>query len=373
MKNIIKTDILIVGGGIAGLWLLNLLRQKGFSVVLLESDALGSGQTGKSQGIIHGGMKYALQGLLTPAAKAIAHMPTVWKQCLQGQGEINLSQVPVLSAKQYLWSTASLGSKLAGLVAGITLQSDAQRLKKADFPEVFKHPDFNGQVTALDEMVIDVHALLCELAKPHFSSMFKLEYPNAIQIDAQKTIFTAGSGNALLTEQVKMQKRPLHMVIVKHDYDLPVYAHCLGASSVPRMTITTHKAHDGKAIWYLGGQIAEDGVKLNSKEQIQKAKTELQDLFPWIDFSKAAFASFFVDRAEPFQEKGGKPDTCFMKVIENNIIAWPTKLVLAPQLAHDIMDYLAEANITPKNDDLSALNNYPKPAIATPIWDQLLF
>src|SRR5580700_5954967 len=120
MKNTIKTDILIVGGGIAGLWLLNLLKKRGFSVVLLESDALGSGQTGKSQGIIHGGMKYALQGILTPAAKAMSHMPTVWKQCLEGHGEINLSQVPILSSKQYLWSTASLGSKLASFVAGMT-------------------------------------------------------------------------------------------------------------------------------------------------------------------------------------------------------------------------------------------------------------
>lgn len=372
MKNIVKTDILIVGGGIAGLWLLNILKKRGFSVVLLESEALGSGQTGKSQGIIHGGMKYALQGILTPSAKAISHMPTVWKQCLQGQGEINLSQVPVLSSKQYLWSTASLGSKLAGFVAGMTLKSNVHRLKKMDYPAIFQHPDFNGQVTALDEIIIDVHALLNELAKPHLDCIFKMEYTKDICIHAQKTIFTAGNGNALLTDQVKMQKRPLHMVVVKHGHDLPIYAHCLGISSVPRITITTHKAHDGKTIWYLGGQIAEDGVKLNAEEQIQTAKTELQNLFSWIDFSEASFASFFVDRAENFQENGGKPDSCFMKEIENTITAWPTKLVLAPQLANDIIAYLDKSNITPKDYNLSALNDYPKPAVATPIWDQLL-
>ena len=69
------TDIVIFGGGIAGLWLLNRLRQQGYDVILLESDALGGGQSLASQGIIHGGLKYALNGVLSPASSAIAQMP----------------------------------------------------------------------------------------------------------------------------------------------------------------------------------------------------------------------------------------------------------------------------------------------------------
>ncbi|HCC44093.1 MAG TPA: FAD-binding oxidoreductase, partial [Gammaproteobacteria bacterium] len=53
-----KIDIAILGGGIAGLWLLNLLVSRGYSVVLLEKEALGAGQTIASQGMIHGGVKY---------------------------------------------------------------------------------------------------------------------------------------------------------------------------------------------------------------------------------------------------------------------------------------------------------------------------
>ena len=59
MNNTIQTDIAIIGGGIAGLWLLNRLRDQGFCAILFESDAIGAGQTGVAQGIIHGGMKYA--------------------------------------------------------------------------------------------------------------------------------------------------------------------------------------------------------------------------------------------------------------------------------------------------------------------------
>ena len=62
-NNILRVDIAIIGGGIAGLWMLSRLRKRGYSALLIESEALGSGQTICSQGIIHGGVKYSLQGL----------------------------------------------------------------------------------------------------------------------------------------------------------------------------------------------------------------------------------------------------------------------------------------------------------------------
>src|SRR3990167_10238354 len=100
----VTTDITIFGGGIAGLWLHNRLCAKGYSVILLETHALGAGQTIQSQGIIHGGLKYALQGVMTSAAQAMATVPLIWKDCLTGVGEINLQAVPILSKQQYLWT-----------------------------------------------------------------------------------------------------------------------------------------------------------------------------------------------------------------------------------------------------------------------------
>lgn len=400
MKKMVEVDIAIIGGGVAGLWLLNRLRQLGLSVILLESNTLGGQQTSKSQGIIHGGMKYALQGILTPAAQAIAEMPTIWKNCLQGNGEINLSNVPILSAKQYLWSTGSIASKIAGFFAGVTLKSETNTLNKESFPEIFQHPQFQGQVYSLDEIVLDTHTLICELMKPHQEVIFKIDpmHENQFELDfsdrlvsmkiqaepmdslrvkAQKYIFTAGSGNELLLKKlrhnvVEMQRRPLHMVIMKHDFNFPVYAHCLGLGSTPRITITTHRSHDGKYVWYLGGQISEEGVKRNSEEQIQLTKKELQNLFSWLDFSKAQFASFFIDRAENQQPGGSRPDSCYMKEIENMIIAWPTKLAFAPQLAKEIVQCITNASIQPCIADIRELRAWPIPAIATPIWDQLL-
>ncbi len=400
MNKVVQTDIAIIGGGIAGLWLLNRLRQAGLSVILLESGSLGGGQTHKAQGIIHGGMKYALHGQNNSAAQAIANMPSIWKDCLQGIGEIDLSNVPVLSNQQYLWSTGSLTSKVAGFLANLALKSHTESLSKNNFPDIFKHPQFQGQVYSLDETVIDVYALLRELMMPNQDIIFKidpmeenqLEFDDndrlvsleihaapmqTVQVNAKKYIFTAGGGNELILKKLKhhtlaAQRRPLHMVIVKHDLEYPLYAHCLGLGATPRLTITTHKAHDGKSIWYLGGQIAEEGIKLSAEEQTQVAKKELKELFPWLDFSNAEFASFYVDRAENSQPNGHRPDSCYLQEIENMIVAWPTKLAFAPLLAAEIMQCLVNNNIEPCIADLRELRAWPIPALAKPIWDKLL-
>ena len=59
-----RVDVLIFGGGGAGLWLLDELHRAGHRVMLAECDALGAGQTVASQGIIHGGLKYTLPGAM---------------------------------------------------------------------------------------------------------------------------------------------------------------------------------------------------------------------------------------------------------------------------------------------------------------------
>ncbi|CAM5402359.1 hypothetical protein SSTU70S_03680 [Stutzerimonas stutzeri] len=69
MSESFSTDVLIVGGGVAGLWLNARLRRLGFATLLVDKGALGGGQSVKSQGIIHGGTKYALHGALTGASK----------------------------------------------------------------------------------------------------------------------------------------------------------------------------------------------------------------------------------------------------------------------------------------------------------------
>ena len=394
MQNTATADIVIFGGGIAGLWLLHRLRQSGFSAILFESHTLGGGQTHKAQGIIHGGMKYALQGKFTNEVTTMSDMPSVWRACLQGKGEIDLSAVPILSSEQYLWSPSKFASKLTGFLASAALTSKVTSMPKAKYPIVFQHAKFKGEVFSLDELVIDVPAVVRELARANNDGVFKIEslHENDLELDeqgrlqsvtvshaghrvvihAQRFIFTAGAGNDVIIKklnlpEIAMQLRPLHMVMVKTPFRYPLYAHCLGLGPRPRITITTHYMQDDSVIWYLGGLIAEEGVNRDSETQIKATRNELHALFPWLDFSSAEFSTFMIDRAEPLQKSGLKPDSSFSKVIQNVTIAWPTKLALAPKLAAEI---IANIRCTPKGMDSRALRAWPMPTLAQPVWEE---
>lgn len=150
-QKIIKINTLIFGGGVAGLWLLNKLKQENLSALLLENKALGSGQTICSQGIIHSGVKYALTGKLTKSSQAIKNMPERWQRCLEGEGEIDLASVTVLSESQLMWSAGSLGADLTTFFASKSLASRVCKLEKDHLPEIFADSEFKGSVYQLNE------------------------------------------------------------------------------------------------------------------------------------------------------------------------------------------------------------------------------
>ena len=71
-------SVAIVGGGIAGVWLLRILSDLGINAWLFEAEGLGAGQTLASQGMIHGGLKYQLHAGRDGLGESLAHMPDFW-------------------------------------------------------------------------------------------------------------------------------------------------------------------------------------------------------------------------------------------------------------------------------------------------------
>jgi glycerol-3-phosphate dehydrogenase len=394
MTNTVKTDIAILGGGIAGLWLANVLSQRGYSCVLLETNTLGGQQTLLSQGIIHGGLKYALGGTLSNESEAIAGMPDRWRDNIAGNGGINLNAVRVLSDTQYLWSAGSVASRFASFFASKMLRGRIEKLKFNDYPPALKNERFKGTVYRMDDLVIDTPSLLRTLMAPiadnilHFdNSQDSIEWRDSgihairvgdTRIEPSVSILAAGAGNAALLDaahahglanDINAQIRPLHMLVVKHTLDFPFYAHCIGASNKPRLTVTTHALGDDAHVWYLGGDIAERGVDMSEAELIAAGKKELAQLFPWIDFSAAEFAGVRIDRAEPAQNALAKPDNAFAQRDKNLIVSWPTKLTLAPDLGDRVTALLAD--LPPSHDTITLDPQLPRATLGKPAWQDL--
>jgi FAD dependent oxidoreductase len=370
----LEVDVLIFGGGVAGLWLLDDRCAAGVSCLLLEADALGAGQTVASQGIIHGGLKYTLDGLFNPSAEAIRQMPGVWRACLAGQRRPNLSATPVRSPCCYLWRTASIKSRLGmvgakkGLVvAPVAVADDERPAALAGCP---------GDVLRLDEQVISPAGFLADLGGQHAEHILKIDAAHGVSFDCptpgrvqtialkhgsetlklrpRYVVFTAGEGNAEMRRRVglpddAMQRRPLHVAMVRGD--LPeLFGHCVDGAKT-RVTVTSDRDSVGRTVWQLGGQVTEDGVNMSPSELIAHARKELQACLPGLELSGAAdlnfrggleWATFRIDRAEPATADGRRPADAFAKLEGNVITAWPTKLALAPQLAQRVRELMPD-------------------------------
>jgi glycerol-3-phosphate dehydrogenase len=395
MTNGFSVDVLIVGGGIAGLWLLAELRSQGVNA-LLATDELGKGQTIASQGIIHGGTKYALTGKLTGATLAIGDMPRLWRAALNGEGAVDLSKVKVLAESQLLWTSGGIGSRMTGFFASKAMKSRMEAVPHDAYPDLFRHPDFHGGLYRLDEPVLDVPSLLASLREQFSGALMQVDItqshlslrdgqyyyaarlPDGTEIDvvAQQIVLTAGAGNeALLAsttlsqrELPVMQRRPLQMVLLRGDLPM-IYAHALGMSDKPRATITSHRDAQGRTVWYIGGQPAEQGVGKPAADVIAATRHELADLLPWVDFSGMEWATWHVERAEGSQPDGSRPDQPVFRHIANVTAAWPTKLAFAPMLAARLQSELGVA----KSGAAQPAEALPTPPVATSIWDSLNF
>ncbi|MAT14676.1 MAG: FAD-dependent oxidoreductase [Planctomyces sp.] len=388
-------QVVLFGGGIAGLWLLDELTSRGYSALLLEARGLGSGQTIASQGIIHGGLKYTLQGMLTRSAAEIREMPGIWKACLAGTRTPDLSPTPLRSEFCYLWRTESLRSRLGMIGARAGLRVAPTSLDETERPDVLQHCP--GTVARLDEQVLSPAGLMESFLKQHRDRLLKIDAEKGLEFDLsasgeitrirlteeqtdsqlnlvpEQVVFTAGKGNIHLRQRCGLsttvgQTRPLHMVVVRGN--LPwLNGHCVDGAKT-RVTISSEQTSDGQTLWQLGGQIAELGVNMSREEVLAFAAVELKAAIPGLDLNDTEWSSYRVDRAEPVTGDGKRPDHAFFLRDDNIWTAWPTKLALAPQLADHLLTALSPLlTANQPIDGADLLTRWPRPPIADYPWE----
>jgi len=388
-KAVIPLDCIIFGGGVAGLFALDKCLSRGIHAVLLESESLGTGQTIDSQGIIHGGLKYAITGVDSNSAMAIKEMPIVWRRCLAGESMPDLTNVVIRSEYCYIWRTDSLRSKLGWLAAKLALRIKPKILDSDELPEALQ--GINSSVARLDEQVIEPRSLLevfshklnrhllqtveggVEVSRLDDGWLVQLLNPETghpLDLIAKKIVLTAGHGNQGLREVFGLeakqtQKRPLHMVMARGE--LPILnGHCIDGSKT-RVTITTTQDHAGRSVWQIGGQLAEKGVHQSPQELLCYAADELRAVLPHVNFDQTEFTTYKTSRAEQ-NLHGSRPND--ISILEENdvLTCWPTKLAFAPRLAEEIANRIGN---TSQDDDteVSLFAAWPSPSVALPPWE----
>lgn len=309
-RRTLSVDVAIVGGGISGLWLANLLDGRGLSVVICEARGVGGVQTLASQGIVHGGAKYGLEGT-SPLAGALKEMPHRWRACLGGTGEVDLRGVGVLAEK-------------------IDIRIADETIEVTDF-------------------VLDVPSLVRRLARPiahriiattvspeslvsDGSGVKRIELGTRT-IHARAYVLAAGAGNRTLAQQagfhVPIQHRPLRQTIVRSRRPARTYAHWMSSprDTEPTLTVTSHGS-----LLSVGGAVADAGASRDEAAQIVLVKNLLRQAFPGVDVEGAAFETFAAVRAEPDSNAIRDLPDAYVARHGNCLLCLPVKLSLAPRL-----------------------------------------
>lgn len=387
-----KHDTVILGGGVAAMWTANVLKSAGQSVLVLTNAPLGSGQSLAAQGVIHGGLKYAVGGKLTDSSEALAGMPSRWLAAMRGEGPVDLRGAKLLSDHQLMWSLPNVVSQVVSFFGSKALRGRSAAIAREDYPSVFDTPDYKGRLFRIDEPVVDPVSILRELARGVSDETYLVEWgKNArletsngqidsitvtgadgqiVEVRAGTYLLAAGAGNGELLETLgitdpAMQRRPLHQVIVRKAGLPDFYSVCVGTGPKPPLVSTTHVDSAGRTVWYLGGDLAEqEGVARSEAEQIAFTQALLARLMPWIDLTGAEWFTWRGDRAEPLTGTGDRPPGAYCRRVGKVLVAWPTKLALAPDLAEQVLRETTKQSGT-STDPLPL----PHPPLGKPPWD----
>lgn len=384
-----RVDVLIFGGGAAGLWCLDRFRRAGYHAILLEAKALGSGQTIQAQGIIHGGGKYALRAVRDFAAvQTTSAMPERWRRSLSGLSEPNLTGARILSERCYLWLPR--GSSIAWLQSWGFMSVLAKVDLLATRPEIVdwsKWPQaLSGSAVAvysLAEPVISTGSLLQALSARHQNLILSYDTSSVrftgaeveiagVAIRPRAMVLTAGAGNAELLNKLGvdggiMQRRPLGMVLLKGNLP-PLFGHCIVGGKT-RLTITAA----AQGIWQVGGEIAE---QLADEENIQrgceKAMQEIRRCLTGLDFSGIEVSFYRAVRAEARTGNHRRPSGVHVSTVASGIVvAWPTKLSLVPVLADEVFQLVTIGLQQPAGYDAAPLPPWPSPPLARYPWEEV--
>jgi glycerol-3-phosphate dehydrogenase len=357
-----SADAIVIGGGCAGLFILDALVEAGVDALLVDANPLGTGQTTSSQGILHAGVKYALSGAAGDDAVEASEAAALWSEMLRGGGGNDLRGVRVLADHCWLWRSASWAGVAGMLGARLALRTAPVAVTESERPPWLR--GVKGDVLKLGETVIDPRSLLQVLASRHTARIVRADVraiahtPGGASITiggtredcvgADAVILAAGAGNerlsALAGAPEPMQRRPLRQLMIRGALPM-VFGHCIDGART-RVTITSDRMLDGTVVWHVGGQIAEDGVHMEPRDFIRHGLAEVVSALPGVEIASCEVGEYLVDRAEPKTKDGRRPPRAFAKWRGPICTVWPIKLVLAPLLARAVCDRLRGRSTT---------------------------
>jgi RNA polymerase sigma factor (sigma-70 family) len=364
----IDVDVLIIGGGAMGLFVANDLARRGYSVLVLEIDRLGGGQTCHSHLYIHGGHVYREAALVNGLKVAFGLFQT-W---LAAHPEVERAWMPSIIAYRNrrlaqqrvdFWHSVGLHSSPVSTLPSVITGGDIQVAYET--PEIA----IRGQslICALSTPIGDAIGRATTTGFSVDSASGRIERVTAVApkgdeivFHPRAVIFAAGDGNQALLDAVAaagggraagtstaQQIRLSHMLAVKGPRDI-----------LPPLTGVFHVSHalfivtrlvGSEVVWLVSD---ERGPRVPSLSAVPDSAAQwlpgidqaLRELAPTV-FTRAdvrrrlSWLCYQAPKAEARTSDGRIPQGPRIEQFgfSNLWVAWPTKLTLAPAASRELV------------------------------------
>ena len=325
-----RVDYLIIGDGLSGLMLLNRILQDKLGSVLLISSVThnqtlrdSNSQSFWSQGIVHRGYKYSLEGEDLPAFEKHAD-----KFTQEVSSAIDLPDFTVSKKVKVLADSASSLPVTARTSSGRYLNKE---IKVGSFPELVI--DAWGVCNAL-RLKLRKHIYAADIKKIQHKngSVSSIELSKTQVVKPSHVFMCAGRNNGYIWHNMmKMPKpdiqqlRPLIVGEAKHSDFFNLNAHILFKKKWC-MTITSSENAVGAFTWRFGGPLYDSGLPLK-KVQLKTEKI----LKHFFDISNPSMGMGVISRAEKNAD-GARILSPRRFKLGNVTIGWPVKMVMIPAL-----------------------------------------
>jgi glycine/D-amino acid oxidase-like deaminating enzyme len=339
MKSI-RVDVCVVGGGVCGLYVENILRKSGYSVVVVQKGPWGEGQSALSQGIFHRGYKYLDKNSEGTFRRNLAESSELWQSFLmRPENGFGLSHDDFRSIDYLFFDEQqppcdiqpfrSLGftgqhqiSDEAQLEPALLIQKLSSKLTAGISTKQGARVEKEGRHTTVVIPEIGIRI------EPSFTVLAAGEPGIAI--------FNAVTGQALLSKQ-----RPLVQVSMA-GMNFPLSAHIFQKEPRPELTITSVQ-QDGSWTWFIGGGAAET---TDPSTAVERATEKLKLFFTNLSLGKVL--THEIIRQELYDGSSDVSSDFRILMSDDIALCLPTKATLVPLLANSLLEKIGTV-VAPKH------------------------
>lgn len=357
-----RTDVLIAGGGIAGMLIATRIAELGYRCVLVEPKALAAEQSGHSHGYVHRGYIYlrAEGGLVDELRTArekwddFISNPSPVAPC-SDYSVIGFENPEVARYASETWSAAGLPVNRiarAGWPSPLTGSplTVAYRTAEQSF-------DFTSVISNLRARLRQSHTVLGSVTRIYLrgktcTGVELSSQGRTHRVNARYIVLAAGTGISSILEntlgrfQSVPNVRTSYMLVIRGKALRPLSA-ILPENRFYGLFMVSRSRGDETA-WLVSNYLSYGGIcgvtGTSAKTWVQATLRVLDGMFPFLNEGELQWGIYAAPKAEFRRDPERMPEG---KVIEHlgltNVSAvWPTKLTLGPVIAAELVGRIVD-------------------------------